>query len=219
MIPKGMHFWYWLLGWFPCRMIGRFYFRSTILHVDRVPATGGCILAGNHASFFDPFLLGSSPLREISYLARASAFWFPMGAYLRVCNAVPMDREGGGLKGMLKIIDILKKGNGITLFPEGTRTRDGKLQPAKAGIGLIVIKSGAPVVPVRIFGSYEAWNRHMIFPRPRPMTVKYGHPINFDALRKEAETCSKERLKQIYQEVSDRIMAEIGAMQPTPDPE
>lgn len=218
MIPAGMHFGYWLLGWMPARLFGRFYFRSTLLHVERVPATGGCILAANHASFFDPFLLGSSPLREICYLARASAFWFPMGIWLRQLNAVPMDREGGGLKGMLKIIELLKQGNGITLFPEGTRTRDGQFQPAKAGIGLIVIKSGAPVVPVRVFGSYEAWNRHMLLPRPRPMTVKFGRPLAFTELRQEAENCSKERLKQIYQEISDRIMDEIKAMRPEPDP-
>jgi 1-acyl-sn-glycerol-3-phosphate acyltransferase len=129
----------------------------------------------------------------------------------------PMDREGGGLKGMLKIIDVLKQGHAITLFPEGTRSPDGKLQTAKAGIGLIVIKSGAPVVPVRIFGAFEAWNRHMTLPRPRHMTVKYGHPLLFADLHAEAKTCSKDRLKEIYQEVAVKIMSAIGSLEPVHD--
>jgi hypothetical protein len=78
-----------------------------------------------------------------------SCFDFPVvGALLRSWNAVPVDRDGGGAAG-LKILDRLLAGGGIILFPEGTRTRDGKLQPARSGIGLVVIKSNAPVVPVR----------------------------------------------------------------------
>jgi 1-acyl-sn-glycerol-3-phosphate acyltransferase len=206
------------IAWNFASLISAAYFGRTALHADRVPATGPCILAANHASFMDPFFQGSAVQREVFYLARSSAFWFPLGVVLRACNAVPMDREGGGLKGMLKIIDILKQGHAITLFPEGTRTPDGNLQSAKAGIGLIVIKSGAPVVPVRIFGAYEAWNRHMTLPRPRHMTVKYGWPLLFADLHAEAKTCSKERLKEIYQEVAVQIMAAIGGLEPGRDP-
>jgi len=120
-----------------------------------------------------------------------------------------VNREGGGAKGLKAILDRLLAGGAIILFPEGTRTRDGKLQPARSGIGLTVIKSPAPVVPMRVFGTYEAYNRHMRLPRPRRVEVKFGQPLLFQRLRAEAETCSKERLKQIYQEVADEIMAAI----------
>jgi 1-acyl-sn-glycerol-3-phosphate acyltransferase len=204
----GMSYHY-CLGWNAARLISVGYFRRRALNPERVPATGPCILAGNHASFIDPFAMGSPVEREVFYLARKSAFKFPLSLILHTCNAIPMDREGGGLKGMLQIIDILKQGHAITLFPEGTRSPDGSVREAKAGIGLIVIKSGAPVVPIRIFGSFEAWGRHLTVPRPRRITVKYGHPLPFTALKEEAQNCSKDRLKEIYQEISVQIMDAI----------
>jgi len=81
-----------------------------------------------------------------------------------------------------------------------------------------VIKSEAPVVPVRVFGTFEAYNRTMRFPRPfRKVVVKYGRPMLFEKLRAEAKTCSKQRLKLIYQEVANEIMSAIAALQPYED--
>ena len=75
-----------------------------------------------------------------------------------------------------------------------------------------MIKTDAPVVPVRVFGTFEAFSRHHSFPRPRRVAVKFGRPIDFSALRAEAKTCSKPRLKEIYQQAADEIMAEIGKL-------
>ena len=139
----------YFLGWAASRCIFAVYFRRRVFHAERVPLQGPVILAANHASFLDPPLVGSSLKRDINYLARESLFRFPvLGSILRWCQAVPVDREGGGAKGLKIILDRLLSGGGIILFPEGTRTRDGKLQPARSGIGLTVIKSNAPVVPV-----------------------------------------------------------------------
>src|SRR5207302_4314888 len=157
--------------------------------------------ASNHASYLDPPLVGAGIHRDINYLARESLFRFPIvGWVLRNWNSVPVDREGGGARGLRAILDRLLKGGAIILFPEGTRSRDGKLQPARSGIGWTVIKSTAPVVPVRVFGTFEAYGRHMKFPRPRRIAVKYGQPLQFERLRAEAKTCSKPRLKEIYQQ-------------------
>lgn len=197
------------------RLAFRFYFGWRVIHPERVPASGRAILASNHASFLDPPLVGSAALREISYLARETLFRYPgIGWLLHKVNAVPIDRDGGGPAGLRNILDRLSRDEAIVLFPEGTRTRDGNLQPARSGIGLIVIKSGAPVIPIRIWGTYEAFSRAHKFPRPRKVTIKFGNPINFDELRAEAATADKARLKQIYQEIAMRIMAEIGALQP-----
>jgi 1-acyl-sn-glycerol-3-phosphate acyltransferase len=130
---------------------------------------------------------------------------------------VPVDRDGGGAKGLKIILNRLLAGDGIALFPEGTRTRDGQLQPARSGIGLTVIKSTAPVVPVRVFGAFEAYGRHLKFPRPRRIILKYGRPLNFEKLRAEAKTCDKARLKEIYQQVADEIMAAIAKLEPKAD--
>jgi 1-acyl-sn-glycerol-3-phosphate acyltransferase len=202
------------LGWLAFRAVYATYFRWRVFGAENVPLTGGVILASNHASFLDPPLVGAGLKRDINYLARESLFRFPgIGALLRSWNSVPVDRDGGGARGLKKILDRLLAGGGIILFPEGTRTRDGRLQPARSGIGLTVIKSTAPVVPVRVFGTYEAYGRHISIPRPHRIAVKYGAPMNFEALRAEAKTCDKTRLKQIYQQVADEIMAAIAKLE------
>jgi 1-acyl-sn-glycerol-3-phosphate acyltransferase len=206
------------IGWYCFRTIYATYFRWRVFNPERVPLSGPVILAANHASFIDPPLVGCGLRREINYLARESLFRFPgIGALLRSWNGVPVDRDGAGTRGLKAILDRLRAGGAIILFPEGTRTMDGKLQAARSGIGLTVIKSEAPVIPVRVFGTFEAFNRTMKFPRPRRIAVKYGQPLDFSAERSEAKTCSKERLKEIYQEVANRIMAEIAKLEPRAD--
>ncbi len=206
------------IAWILFRTIYGTYIRRNVYGAENVPSTGGVILASNHASYLDPPLVGCGLDRDINYLARESLFRFPIvGAIMRSWNAVPVDRNGGGAKGLKIILDRLLAGNGIILFPEGTRTRDGRLQPAHSGIGLTVIKSNAPVVPVRVFGTFEAYGRHLKFPRPYRVAVKYGSPMNFEALRAEAKHCDKARLKQIYQQVADEIMATIGQLEAKPD--
>jgi 1-acyl-sn-glycerol-3-phosphate acyltransferase len=194
------------------------YFRWRVFNPERVPETGAVILASNHASFLDPPLVGAGLKRGINYMARESLFRFPgIGALLRSWSAVPVDRDGGGAAGLKAILDRLLAGGGIILFPEGTRTRDGRLQPARSGIGLVVVKSNAPVVPVRVFGTYEAYGRHVKFPRPKRIAVKYGRPMNFEKLRAEAMACSKTRLKEIYQEIAAEIMAAIAKLEAKED--
>src|SRR4051812_32740952 len=208
----------YFIGWSLFRLFYATYFRWRVFNPENVPTTGPVILASNHASFIDPPLVGSGLHRTVNYMARESLFRFPiLGAILRSWQAVPVDREGGGASGLRAILNRLLQGGAILLFPEGTRTTDGKLQPARSGIGLTVIKSNAPVVPVRVFGTFEAFNRYHRFPRPHRIAVKYGLPIDLSTLRAEAKICSKPRLKEIYQEVADRIMAEIAALQPHAD--
>jgi 1-acyl-sn-glycerol-3-phosphate acyltransferase len=208
----------YFIGWCCYRALFKLYFRWRVYNAERVPLEGGVILAANHASYIDPPLVGSGVHRGINYLARENLFRFPvMGWVLRQWQVVPVDRDGGGAAGLRAILDRLLLGGAIILFPEGTRTRDGKLQPARSGIGLTVIKSTAPVVPVRVFGTFEAYGRHMRLPRPRRVAVKYGQPMRFEQLRAEAKVCSKPRLKQIYQQVADDIMAVIAKLEPHED--
>jgi 1-acyl-sn-glycerol-3-phosphate acyltransferase len=194
------------------------YFRWKVYYPERVPVTGPVILACNHASFLDPPLVGAGLNRPINYLARETLFRFPgFGWLLRHLNVVPVDRDGGGGAGLKAILDRLLAGEAIILFPEGTRTQDGRLQPARSGIGLTVIK--ALVVPVRVFGTFEALGRHMNIPRPHRVAVKYGRPLAFEKLRAEAADCSKARLKEIYQQVADEIVAAIAKLEPGEDDE
>src|SRR6516162_9672779 len=165
-------------GWSFFRLFYKFYFGWRVYNPERVPLKGPVILAANHASFLDPPLVGSGVKRGINYLARENLFSIPIvGWILQRWQVVPVDREGGGAKGLKAILDRLLDGGAIILFPEGTRTRDGKLQSARSGIGLTVIKSNAAVIPVRVFGTFKAFGRHMKFPRPCRVAVKYGQPM------------------------------------------
>lgn len=205
----------YLLFWYVFRLLYTLLFRFRAYHPERVPPSGPAILAANHASFLDPPLVGAGVHRPLHYLARESLFKNPLAAaILRSWNVVPVDREGGGARGLKAILDRLKEGGAIVLFPEGTRTSDGRLQPARAGVGLAIIKSSCPVIPVRLFGTFDAFGRHHRLPRPCRITVTYGPPLDFSQLRAEARTADKPRLKAIYQEAADCVMAAIAALKP-----
>ncbi len=204
--------------WILSRIILQGLFRNRYLNPERLPATGPVILAANHASYFDPPLIGSGLARPVNYLARDTLFKYPIfRGMLRELHCVPVDRDGAGAAGLKGIFDRLSGGGVILLFPEGTRTPDGSLRPARAGIGLTVIKSKAPVLPVRVFGTFDAYSRHARFPTLHPIAVKYGRPLYFEAERAEVAHAPKARVKEIYQEVANRLMAEIAALQPCED--
>lgn len=206
--------WLYRLGWQFSRATFSWYFGWRTAGWENVPREGPVILASNHASFADPPLVGSVCPRPISYLGRESLFSNPLfGWVLRSVGAVPVDRDGTSGKGLKTILERLLLGDGIVLFPEGTRTRDGGFQPARAGVGLVVLKSGAPVVPARVFGTYEAFGRHHRIPRPRPVAVRLGRPMRFEAEVAEAAQAARPRVKELYQKVADDIMAAIGRLE------
>ncbi len=203
------------IPWQLCRLCFGTYFRWRVYDSDRMPTTGPVILASNHASFMDPPLVGASVHRQINYLARDTLFPIPLlGTALRLWKVVPVDRTGGGAAGLKGILDRLLGGGAILLFPEGTRTSDGRFQRARSGIGLVVIKSTAPVLPVRLFGTFDAFGRHRRWPRPGRVRVKFGQTLRFEQLRAEAQSCSRTRLREIYQQVAEEIMAVIAQLQP-----
>ncbi|MCS1408452.1 MAG: 1-acyl-sn-glycerol-3-phosphate acyltransferase [Verrucomicrobia subdivision 3 bacterium] len=200
--------------WWLLRFFFLVYFRWRVVGADRIPEVGAVILASNHASYLDPPLIGSAASREFYYLARKSLFRFPvMGRVLRAMNALPVDRAGRSPKGLKAILDCLASGEPVVLFPEGTRTNDGEFQAARSGVGLATVKSGAPVIPVRIYGSYQAYNRRMWLPLPRQVTVVFGQPLRFDAEIAEIQTSSKQQIRELYAKVADKIMKGIAALE------
>ncbi len=208
----------YVLGRAVFRALYPLYFRFRACHPERVPETGPVILASNHASLLEPPAVGIRLRRLVHFLARDTLFdsvW--LGPLLRSWEAIPVDRERGGASGLKAVFEKLHAGGLVLLFIEGTRSRDGQLQPARSGVGLVAVKSGAPVVPVRVFGSFEAWGRHALWPRPRQIVVRYGLPMRFDALRAEAQDAPKPRQKEIYQAISDQVMAVIAGMGPGAD--
>lgn len=203
-----MKFHYWLC-WCLLRAIFSTYFRWRIIGEEQVPKRGALIFASNHASFLDPPLIGSSVHREAFYLARESLFRVPiLGRIISSINALPVDRSGKSPRGLKTILARLSEGKAVVLFPEGTRSADGSLLPARSGIGLAVVQSSAKVVPVRIFGSFQSYSRKMRFPRPKKITIVYGMPIDFSNEIKAAKS-SVGAKKRHYSIIANHIMKQI----------
>ena len=215
-IPDPPRDYLYSTAWWIVQGFCRAYFRLEAHGVENVPRTGPVVIASNHLSFLDPPLIGCVIPRIVNFLARHTLFEIPiLGRVIRRFHAVAVDRESGA-SGLRILLDKLASGGCIILFPEGTRSEDGHLLPAKPGIGMTVLKSTAPVVPVRVLGTREALGRGQWFPRPKKVVILFGAVESFAAERAEAERCSKPRLKVLYQEVADRLMAQVGALNAAP---
>lgn len=135
-----------------------------------IPRRGPALLIANHESFLDPPLVGVAAPRPIWYLARKTLFTNRVfGAFLRSINCVPVDQEGVAKEGLKTGLEGLKGGQVVLIFPEGERTWTGRMQPLKPGLHLLVKRSGAPVIPVGVAGTFEALPRTRALPRLSPL--------------------------------------------------
>ena len=171
---------------------------------------GPVILASNHQSYFDPPLVGICSRRGVYYLARKTLLQLPLlGRLLPHINVILVDRDGNDMSALKSVIRTVKSGGGVVLFPEGTRSPDGHLQPGKAGIGLVIAKTRAPVQPMRIFGSYEAFPKGSGKITMAPITVVVGEPIRFTPAELDPANYGGDE-RALYQELSNRVMAAIA---------
>jgi 1-acyl-sn-glycerol-3-phosphate acyltransferase len=195
------------LGYTISKVVAKLGFRLRIYGRENLIEDGPAILASNHASYLDPPLVGVSCRKDVYFLARKSLFERPVvGPILAQLNTIPVDRDRGDVGAVRALIKLLKSGNRVLVFPEGTRSKDGNLQPARAGVGLLIAKSLAPVVPVRVFGSFAALPRTGGI-RFVPITVVIGKPLFFT----KQDLGTDERAA--YQVLSDRVMAAIAALE------
>ena len=200
-----MNFYYWL-GYHLSRIVGRLFFRLRVVHRERMLQTGPVILAMNHQSYLDPPLAGITCDRAVYFLARRTLLDVPLvGRLLPKLNVIPVNQEGIDRSALRALIRVLKDGNAALVFPEGSRTVDGSLHPAEPGLGLVIAKTLAPVVPMRIFGAHEALPRgggglHFV-----PITIVIGEPILFTA--GDLNTPAKDLYKRLSQRVMDAIAA------------
>lgn len=201
-----MNFYYWL-GYTLSRIVGRLFFRLRVVHRERMLQSGPVILAMNHQSYLDPPLAGITCDRAIYFLARRTLLDVPLlGWVLPKLNVIPVNQENIDRSALKALIRVLKAGNAALIFPEGSRTVDGSLQAAEPGLGLIIAKTLAPVVPMRIFGAHEALPRgggglHFV-----PITIVIGEPIVFTAADLDS------RGKDLYKCLSQRVMDAIAAL-------
>jgi 1-acyl-sn-glycerol-3-phosphate acyltransferase len=162
-----------------CRVLGVAACRIRVEGADRVPPTGGGLLLSNHQSHLDPVLVGLACPRRLNYLARDSLFRFaPFRWLIQSLDAIPIDREGTGLAGLKETLRRLKHEELVLLFPEGTRTADGRISPLRPGFCAIARRGRAPLVPVGIDGAFAAFPRTAPLPRPARIAVVFGEALS-----------------------------------------
>ena len=190
------------------RLIARVFFRFRVLHRERMIQEGPVILAMNHESYLDPPFAGSACNRAIYFLARKTLLDIPvLGWVLPRLNVIPVDQEGGDRSALRALLRILRANHCALVFPEGSRTLDGNLKPPLPGIGFVIAKTLAPVVPMRIFGAHRALPRGGGKLRFCPITIVVGEPLRFTAAEVEGQG------REVYPRLSRRVMDAIAALQ------
>ncbi|MDR0994546.1 MAG: 1-acyl-sn-glycerol-3-phosphate acyltransferase [Verrucomicrobiota bacterium] len=196
------------LYWLSCFGAGtwlKLRFRLRWEGSEHIPLEGGAILASNHCSYLDPpVLTACSPKREVHFMARDTLFSNPIARwYFPRVGVIPLDRTRGDLAALRKAIAYLREGQVIGLFPEGTRSPDGRLRNAKGGIGFLIAKGNVPVVPIYISGTFEAFPKGSKGFHRSHIAARIGRPITPEELRAAMSG------KGDYQAVGDLVMSRI----------
>jgi 1-acyl-sn-glycerol-3-phosphate acyltransferase len=193
----------------PLRAFGR----PKVSGLEHIPDTGPAILASNHQSIIDSFYLPLMIDRPVVFPAKAehfddqSLFGRIFAAYLRSTNQLRMERDGArsAFDTLDAAVEILRRGDLFGFYPEGTRSPDGRLYRGRTGIGYLALNSGAPVIPVALFGTRKMLPAGSRVPRPGRIEIKIGKPLEFGHLKDE-------RVAKARRVVADEVMAAIGEL-------
>ncbi|MER6405648.1 lysophospholipid acyltransferase family protein [Streptomyces viridosporus] len=205
---------YYLLKYVLLGPLLRLLFRPRIEGLRHVPSSGAAIIAGNHLSFSDHFLMPAVLKRRITFLAKAEYFTGPglkgrlTAFFFRSAGQIPVDRSGkeAGRAAIREGLGVLAKGELLGIYPEGTRSHDGRLYKGKVGVAVMALKAGVPVVPCAMIGTFEAQPPGKVIPRLRPVVIRFGEPLDF------SRHAGLEDEKAVLRAVTDEIMYAILAL-------
>lgn len=176
---------------------------------ENIPEKGGCIVAGNHLSYLDPIVLASACPRKVCFLARSELFTDTSRAFVWLISAMgafPLKKEKVDLKAIRTALTLLREGQALVMFPEGTRSPDGLLKKGEPGMGMLALKAGVPIIPALIVGTERALPREAKFIRLSKISVFFGKRITPD----EFESSGKDR--DDYQKIVDLVMGKIAGL-------
>lgn len=201
--------------WWVCRtavfMLFWLLFKSRVVRINRVPKRGPVILACNHQSFFDPILATVGLHREAAYMARDTLFINPyFGWLIRSLNAIPIRRGHADVGSLKEMLRRLRDNYVVVIFPEETRTIDGRIGAMKSGTVLIARKAGATIVPVCIEGAYDAWPRTQPLPGPGRVVVAYGEPIEPEQMKGVSDEDVTEQVRRRIIEMQQQVRIRSG---------
>lgn len=192
------------------RPLLRGLFDFTVSGLDRLPPCGPLIVAANHHNYLDGVLLGAALPRKIAFLVmprvyRATPLHPP---FHRHVGSIPISLERPDPGAIKRALSVLADGGVIGIFPEGPFSREGRLVKGQPGVAMIALRSGAPVVPVAIRGTYEAMAKGAFYvPLPHPLTMRFGEPILFERIRR-----GRKISRAIREEITRRLMGEISRL-------
>ncbi len=176
--------------------------------VENIPREGGVLLVSNHISLLDPVIVGSAANREINFMARSNVFNVPfLGRLISIFNAYPVNRGKPDLGALRRTISLLKTGNAVLIFPEGTRSFDGKLGKAHDGACFIAHRANVPTVPVFHRGAEKMMPRGSKRIRRAKLSVTYGKPIDFSNI------VESEIKREMYQQMGVQMMGAISDLE------
>ncbi|KOU16413.1 acyl-phosphate glycerol 3-phosphate acyltransferase [Streptomyces sp. WM6368] len=189
----------------------RLLFRPRIEGLENIPAEGAAIVAGNHLSFSDHFLMPAILKRRITFLAKAEYFTGPgvkgrlTAAFFRSAGQIPVDRSGknAGQAALREGLSVLAKDELLGIYPEGTRSHDGRLYKGKVGVAAMALGAGVPVVPCAMVGTFEIQPPGKKIPKIRRVTIRFGEPLDF------SRYAGMEGERAVLRAVTDEIMYAI----------
>ena len=193
------------------------YFRTSRIGREHIPRTGPVVLAANHRSFLDPFLIGMCLRRPIYFVAKRELFQNRLvGWFLNCLGAFPIRRGESDEEAVATVKAILARGDAVVIFPEGTRIRTPGLAEPKRGVGRFALECGAPVVPIAVHGTERA-RRGFIF-RPVKVRVRCGRPLTFPRVDEASKRLATEATARIWPcvELQYRWLEELPAVDPKP---
>lgn len=195
-----------------CAIFAILCFGFKVYGRQNVPRQGAFLLLSNHQSYLDPiFCAGLLPIK-MCYMARDTLFtnWF-FGGLIRSVNAIPVKRGQSDIAAIKAIIEKLNHGLPVCLFPEGTRTTDGRISAVKPGVALLSRRAKVPVVPMVIDGAYEAWPRdRKIFKLGYQVVSYYGEPISAERIKEMGDEAFAEHLTHVLWDLQNRIRVTRG---------
>jgi len=187
-------------------LLMRAWFGVRVKGAEHIPSSGPALIVSNHASILDPPVIGGASRRQIYFLAKAELFRIPLfGRLIRALHARPVRREGADTLALRTAAQLLEEGKALLIFPEGTRSLDGRLGAGKAGVGMLAVTSGAPVVPAYVSGTLEALPKGASWPRRSPVSVSFGPALHFKV---QSGSGRKER----YREAAEEMMRGIAQL-------
>ncbi len=158
----------------------RWYFRLRVEETRHVPAVGPCILAANHTSYIDPIVLWIACPRHVRFIVDRAQYLRPLVHWVAArAEAIPVENDPRDLGSLRRAFTALRENAVLGIFPEGGRSDDGGLKPGKPGAALLALRAGVPLVPAGIIGAFAAYSRHHRFPRPGPLLIRFGEPLEF----------------------------------------